>query len=296
MLRFVLREAGRLVLGLLGAALLAAAISALALPHAGDGALAFLIAWGRTLAAFLNFDFGHSAMSGGAALDELKAHLPLTLGLVAEGFAVALLVGIPIGLSFGAGPARRAAAPLIQIVSAAPIFCAGMALAFAAANLLHWPVPAATGIKSGLALWPRSAAAFQTLLLPVLTVGLAGAAAAQLALRRAGSQSAGEPWHVQLKRMGLSNWEVEGVYGLPQIFAGLLSSLGEVVLALLSAAAVAEWVFNYAGAADLFVKSVGLRDWAMVAPILLVFASLTLIGDFIGRCAAWPLTDPGTPS
>ncbi len=197
---------------------------------------------------------------------------------------------------FGAGPARRAAAPLIQIVSAAPIFCAGLALAFGAANLLHWPVPTADGIKSGLALWPRSAAEFEILLLPVLTVGLAGAAAAQLALRRAGSESAGEPWRVHLRRMGLSPLEIEGVYGLPRIFAGLLSSLGEVVLALLSAAAVAEWVFNYAGAADLFVKSVALRDWAVVAPILLSFASLTLAADFIGRCAARPLTDPGKPA
>ncbi len=97
MLRFVAREAGRLVLGLLGAVLLAAAISALAVPQAGDGAFGFLVAWGRTLAAFLDLDFGHSAMSGNAALDDLKAHLPLTLGLVAEGFVVALLVGIPVG-------------------------------------------------------------------------------------------------------------------------------------------------------------------------------------------------------
>lgn len=293
MLRFVLREAGRLALGLFGAVLLAAAIAALARPLAGDGVLHFLIAWGQTLLAFLHSDFGHSAMSGEAVLAELGARLPLTLGLVAEGFAVALIVGIPVGLLFGAGPARRAAAPLIQIVSAAPIFCAGMALAFGAANLLHWPVPTANGIKSGLALWPHSATEFEILLLPVLTVGLAGAAAAQLALRRAGAESAAEPWRVQLRRMGLSALEIEGVYGMPQIFAGLLSSLGEVVLALLSAAAVAEWVFNYAGAADLFVKSVALHDWAVAAPILLSFAVLALVADFIGRCAARPLSDPG---
>lgn len=295
MLRFVSREAGRLALGLLGSGLLAAAISALALPHAGDGPIAFLIGWGRTLNAFGHLNFGHSSISGGAALDELAAHLPLTMGLVAEGFAVALLVGIPVGFLFGAGPARRAAAPLIQIVSAAPIFCAGLALAYAAANLLHWPVPTDNGIKSGLSLWPHSAAEFETLLLPVLTVGLAGAAATQMALRRAGSDGAREPWRAQLRRMGLSAWEIEGVYGVPQILAGLLASLGEVMLALLSAAAVAEWVFSYAGAADLFVKSVALRDWAIVAPVLLSFAGLTLIADFIGRCAARPLADPGTP-
>ncbi len=295
MLRFVSREAGRLALGLLGAALLAAAISALAMPHAGDGVFAFLVAWGRTLDGFVHLDFGHSSISGEPALGELAAHLPLTLGLVAEGFAVALIVGIPVGLLFGAGPARRAAAPLIQIVSAAPIFCAGLALAFASANLLHWPVPTDNGVKTDLVLWPHSVTAFETLLLPVLTVGLAGAAAAQLALRRAGSELAGEPWRTQLHRMGLPHWEIEGVYGLPRIFAGLLSSLGEVILALFSAAVVAEWVFNYVGAADLFVKSVALHDWAIAAPVLLSFAGLTLIADFIGRCAAHPLADPGTP-
>jgi len=293
MLRFVLREGGRLALGLLGAVLLAAAIAALALPHAGDGALSFLIAWGRTLDAFAHLDWGRSAMSGDPALAELGAHLPLTLGLVAEGFAVALLVGIPVGLLFGTGPGRRAAAPLIQIVSAAPIFCAGLALAWLAANLLHWPVPIENGDKTGLALWPHGSAEFEALLLPVLTVGLSGAAAAQIALRRAGSDAAREPWRVHLRRMGLTALEIEGVYGVPRLLAGLLSSLGEVMLALLSAAAVAEWVFNYAGAADLFVRSVALHDWAVVAPVLLSFAALTLIADFFGRCAGRALADPG---
>ncbi|MEJ0027424.1 MAG: ABC transporter permease subunit [Rhizomicrobium sp.] len=293
MLRFVLREAGRTGLGLAGAVLLAAAISALATPGAGDGIWHFLVAWGRALDAFAHFDFGHSAMTGASARAELADRLPLTLGLVLEGFVIALIVGIPVGFLFGAGPARRAAAPLVQVLSAAPIFCAGLALAFVAANLLHWPVPRGTGVAAGLALVPRDARGLETLLLPVLTVGLSGAAAAQLALRRAGAESARQPWRTQLRRMGLPAWEIETVYGVPQIFAGLLTDLGEVMLALFSAAAVAEWVFNYAGAADLFVKSVALHDWAIVSPILLSFAGLTMIADLIGRCAAYPLVATG---
>jgi peptide/nickel transport system permease protein len=287
--RFVLREAGKLGLGLLGAVLLAAAIAAVARPHATDGLWYFIVAWGVTLGAMVQLDFGHSAMSGASALAELGARLPLTLGLVAEGFVVALLVGIPIGILFGSGPLRRAAAPLVQVVSAAPIFVAGLALAFLASNLLHWPVPSETGVTGGLALLPRNAREFEMLLLPVMTVGLAGAAAAQLALRRAGAQMAREPWRVQLRRMGLPAWEIETAYGAPRLFAGLLASLGEVMLALFSAAAVAEWVFDAAGAADLFVKSVALHDWAVVAPILLSFAALTMIGAFAGRCAAYPM-------
>jgi len=293
MLRFVLREAGRTGLGLAGAVLLAAAISALAMPGAGDGLWHFLVAWGRTLDAFAHLDFGHSAMTGATAREELAARLPLTLGLVLEGLLVALIVGIPVGFLFGAGPARRAAAPLVQVLSAAPIFCAGLALAFLAANLLHWPVPRGTGVAANLMLVPKNARDLEILLLPVLTVGLSGAAAAQLALRRAGAESARQPWRTQLRRMGLGAWEIETVYGVPQIFAGLLTDFGEVMLALFSAAAVAEWVFNYAGAADLFVKSVALHDWAIVSPILLSFAGLTMIADLIGRCAAYPLVATG---
>jgi peptide/nickel transport system permease protein len=93
--------------------------------------------------------------------------------------------------------------------------------------------------------------------------------------------------------MGLSSWDIEWTYGVPEVFAGLLASLGEVTLALLSAAAVVEWLFNYDGAADLFVKSVALHHWAIVAPILFAFAALTMIADSVGRCAARVLRDPG---
>jgi peptide/nickel transport system permease protein len=293
MLRFVLREAGKTALGLAGAVLLAAAIAALADRAATDGAWHFLFAWGRTLNGFLRLDFGQSLISGGPALDELGAHLPLTLGLVVEGLAVALLIGVPVGLLFGAGPTRRAAAPLVQVFAAAPVFCAGLALAYAAADLLHWPVPGLTGAATGLNFAPKDAPAFEALLLPVLTVGLAGAAAAQLALRRAGAESARQSWRTHLRWMGLSALEIETVYGAPELFASLLANLGEVVLALFSATAVAEWVFDYPGAADLFVKSVALHDWSVVAPILLTFAALVMTADLIGRCAAYPLQATG---
>jgi len=194
---------------------------------------------------------------------------------------------------FGTGPVRRAAAPLIQIVAAAPIFCAGLALVFAASNLLHWPVPMNGGARVGFALFPRSASEARAVLLPALMVGLAGAAAVQLVLHRAAADLGRQSWRIYLRRMGLSAWEIDGVYVAPQIFAGMLWSLGEVMLSLLSATAVAEWVFARPGAADLFVKSVALHDWSTAGAVLFLFAGLTLAAEFVGRCAAHPLIDPG---
>lgn len=166
-------------------------------------------------------------------------------------------------------------------------------MAFVASNLLHWSVPINAGAKIGNTVFPRSASEAQAILLPALMVGLAGAAAVQLALRRAAAEVSRESWRVFLHRMGLSAWEVEWVYAAPQILAGLLWSLGEVMLSLLSAAAVAEWVFSRPGAADLFVKSVALHDWSAAGAVLFLFASLTLTAEFVGRCVARPLIDPG---
>ena len=201
MLRFVLNEAGRLVLGLLGAVLMAAAIAAMSLPHAG--VVDFLVAWSSQLVEYAQLRFGDSTITGAPIVSEVAARLPLTIGLVIEGILIAALVGIPVGLLFGADHLRRAAAPLIQIVAAAPVFCAGLALAYGTVTILHWPVPINGAILIEPRLFPETAAQAQALLLPALTVGLAGAAVVQLALRRAAADTSQASWRFYLRRMGL---------------------------------------------------------------------------------------------
>ena len=114
----------------------------------------------------------------------------------------------------------------------------------------------------------------------------AGAAGVQLALRRAVNEARDAPYRRGLKMMGLSQFEVDRLYLVPQVFAGVLANLGEIALSLFSAAAVAEWVFGWPGAAVLFLKSVALHDWSVVALVLLSFAAITLIAEFLGSLGA----------
>ena len=290
MLDYAARQAGRLAVGLVGTVIIAAVISAVAEPRA-YGFLPFLQAAGSRLLHFLQFDFGTSVTTGTPAVTELAQRLPPTLLLVLSGGAVALLAGVPLGLLFGAGPARRAAAPFMQIVNATPVFVAGLALAYGAGHLLGWPLT--VNVPPGAFEAPEEA--FRIAALPVLTVGLAGAAAVQLALRRAASQSSGAMFRSGLKRLGLGAIEIERLYVLPQVLASLVASAEEIMLALLSAAVVAEWVFLRPGAAELFVKSVALHDWNMTALILMVFAGLTFVTGFFGRIAGYALANEGKP-
>jgi peptide/nickel transport system permease protein len=122
--------------------------------------------------------------------------------------------------------------------------------------------------------------------LPALVVGAAGAACVQLSLRRTAIKVLHAPYRAGLQMMGLRALEVDLRYVVPEFAAGLLRALGEVVLALLAAAAVAEWVFDRDGAAVLFLKSASAADWNVAALILLIFAGLKFIADFIGQLAA----------
>lgn len=276
--RLLIRQALRFALGLIGAVLLAAALGALAERGARDGAESYALAFAGKLLAFGKFDFGLSEMSGWSAFGQVAAALPYTIELAALGAVLAILVGVPLGLLLGTGPVRRAGAPLVQIIAAAPVFCAALALTWVAVRLfgLH-PVPPEGALFGG-----GAAHATAVVLIPMLTVGAAGAAVMQLALQRAASEAQQQPWRAALRRMGLPAFEVERVYVAPQVFAHLFAHLGEVVLALISAAAVAEWVFGWPGAAVLFVKSLTFGDWNVAALILFVFAAIKFAADFIG--------------
>jgi peptide/nickel transport system permease protein len=281
MVRLLLRQALRFVSGVIGAFLLAAALAALSVPGAADGTVPYWLAFAQRLTHMAQFDFGLSEVSGWSAFGMVAGAMPYTANLVFLGAIVAFLIGVPLGLLLGTGPVRRAAAPLIQIVAAAPVFCGALALSWISTQMFALrPLPPSDGIFAG-----DAAHAMAVVLLPVLTVGLAGAAAVQLALRRAASETQGEPWRAGLRMMGLPAFEIERLYVVPRVFAEVLNHLGDVTLALFSAAAVAEWVFGWPGAAVLFVKSLAFGDWNVVALVLLVFAIVKFAADFVGALA-----------
>lgn len=286
---YTLNQLMRLAAGLAGALVLAAAVAALPPPEHGLQASTFASAWLAHLHDFARLRFGTSQLSEAPAAFEVSRRLPLTLSLIGPGAVVALLFGAPLGVILGSGRQWRAASPLVQIVAAAPVFCAGLALLWAAYHVFGWH----EGRQAGAVLWTEAggkplgyAAWAHALALPVLTVGAAGAAAVQLALRHAAAQMSEAPFRRQLRLLGLSGVDADATYLAAPVAAGLFASLGEIVLALFSAAAIAEWVFGWPGMAALFVKSVALADWNVAALVLLIIAAIKLGADFCGLIAA----------
>lgn len=286
MWRSGLWQAGKLIASLIGAALLAAVLATLS--HHPHGFWPALGAFSDTVTGMGRGNFGVSAVTGHPAWRDVEAVLSSTLQLILAGFVIALVIGIPLGAVLSASRMLRAAAPLIQIIAAAPVFCAALGLIWLAVHVLHWTAPTQASAMSwsSLAVPGNWNAALRIFGLPALVVGVTGAASVQLSLRRTASAALNAPYRTGLQMMGLHAFEIDMRYVVPEFAARLLRSLGDVVLALLTAATVAEWVFNRTGAAVLFLKSVSFGDWSVAALILLIFAALKFTADFVGHIAA----------
>jgi peptide/nickel transport system permease protein len=278
------RQTGRYVLELAGAFLLAAAVAALSQAGARHGAGPYLSAVFARLNEIAHWQFGTSAMSSLPAASEIARALPVTFELVGPGLIVALVVGVPIGLLFGAGRYFRPVAPLIQVVTAIPVFCMAL-LALWLAHHFGWKISHAGSLQSWSTLM-RDAGALEAIAIPALIVGASGAAAIQLALHRAVSGAMRQPFYENLRRMGLGGFEIDRAYLPPYALIGFFRSFGEIALSLLAADAVVEWMFGWPGAADLFIHSVALHDWNVAALVLLVFAGIVLTADFLGQLGA----------
>lgn len=281
-----LLRAAQLIGSIVGAVVLASLLATLS--HPAHGLWPFLTALCERIFAAVRGDFGLSSVTGVPAMASAIDMMSFTFQLLAGGAVIALLIGIPLGILLSASRALRAAAPLIQIIAATPVFVAALALIWIAVRVLHW-----SGVSQASALsWVdlvRSdgwSAALQAFALPALTVGAAGAASVQLSIRRAAAVAWSAPYRSGLRMMGLGALDIDLHYALPEVLAALLRDLGEIALALISATAVAEWVFNRNGAAILFLKSAALGDWNVSAAALFLFVTIALIASFAGGIAS----------
>jgi peptide/nickel transport system permease protein len=257
-----------------------------AFSHHAHGVWPFLSVFADTLMNAFKGDFGRSTANGQPALHAVLLQLPATLQLVGAGALIAFVIGVPLGIFLSVSRILRAAAPLMQIVAAVPVFCAALALIFLFVHALHWNAPWQTNVGASDALHGFA--------LPALTVGAVGIAIVQLALRRKAALALAAPYRAGLRMMGLGAFEIDLRYVLPELLGALAASLGEIALALFSAAAVVEWVFHRQGAAILFLKSAAPQDWNVAALVLLIFAAIKLFVDFIGAVTACLLVPADT--
>ncbi|MCC6196186.1 MAG: ABC transporter permease [Burkholderiales bacterium] len=261
-------------------------------PEAPPEAIAaFRQAWGldrplweqylRYFRAIAEGNLGRSMRDGRPALDLVLERVPATLAITVPALLLKLAIGIPAGI-FAALRRNQIADRMTMIFSVAgftvPNFVLGLVLVLIFSVHLGW-LP-----SGGDDTWRHA-------ILPIVTLGTAGAAVLARFTRSAMLEVLGQPYIRAASAKGLSWRRVVLSHALPNAAIPTVTIVGFMVGSLVAGAVVVESVFSWPGVGRLLVVAVANRDLAVVQAILLLVA-LCMVGANLAVDALYGWIDP----
>ncbi|WP_028708992.1 ABC transporter permease [Propionicicella superfundia] len=233
------------------------------------------VAW---LGGLLRFDLGTSLITHTPIGAEIAEKLSVTLPLCVAGIAVALVIGVPLGV-YGAlrhrTTAGRVVAYVAQAAAAVPVLWTGLILILllgrgvGAVSLL----PTQGFPKDG---WADPAAALASIALPALTIGIVEGAVVLRYMRSAVLNEMNLDYIRTAMSRGLTRTGAVLRHGVPNASISVLSVVGLQTASLVGGAVVIEELFALPGLGAKLVSDVGNRDLLSVQGIMVVLTGLVL--------------------
>jgi len=227
--------------------------------------------WLGYFGAVLTGDLGRSMRDGRPALDLVLERVPQTLAITLPALAIKLGLGIPAGVyaalhrnSF----ADRAVMALAVAGFTIPSFVLGLLLVLVFAVQLGW-LP-----SGGDGTWRHA-------VLPVVTLGIGGAAVLARFTRSAMLEVLGQPYIRTASAKGVPWRLVVSRHALPNAAIPTVTIVGFMVGTLIAGAVVVESVFSWPGVGRLLVTAVANRDLAVVQCVLLLVAATMVMANLV---------------
>ena len=228
----------------------------------------------RYLRALSHGDFGASLRERDFTVAELiRQGLPVSVSLGLAALLLAVLVGIPAGIAAALTQHQRtdyALSALSALGLALPSFVVGPLLALIFGLTLGW-LPVAG--------WAPGSVRY--LVLPAVTLALP-VSAALLRLTRASLLEVLRTGFVRSARArGLGPTRVLLRHALPPALLPVVSYLGPAVAFIVTGSLVVETVFGLPGSGRYLVQGAIDRDYPLVMGMIVVYAVLTLLMNFL---------------
>ena len=221
--------------------------------------------------AILQGDLGRSMRDGRDAIVLVTERIPATLALTLPALAIKICLGIPAGI-YAALHRNSRADRVVMIIAVAgftvPSFVLGLLLVLVFAVQLGW-LP-----SGGQESWRHG-------ILPVITLGLGGAAVLARFTRSAMLEVLGQPFIRTASAKGVPWRAVVTGHALPNAAIPTVTIIGFMVGTLIAGAVVVESVFSWPGVGRLLVVAVANRDLAVVQCILLLVAITMVCANLI---------------
>jgi len=249
------------------------------------------------LTSALSGDLGRSFSTGIPALELIFQRMPATLELAAASMAIAIVLGIPLGLYAGLRPDSKIAKGIMAgsiLGFSLPTFWVGLMLIMVFSVWLGWLPPTGRGDTVellGIQVSFLTLDGWSHLLLPATNLALFNLALL-IRLTRAGTREVMVQDYIRFARAkGLSDSRIIGVHVLKNIMIPIVTIVGLEFGSVIAFAVVTESIFAWPGMGKLLIDSINQLDRpvivAYVLLIVLMFVLINLVVDVL-----YSLLDP----
>lgn len=227
------------------------------------------------IGAMFQGDFGEAIVLRRPVADLIAQNLPYSLTLGALAFAFSSIVGIALGTISAitkSAVVERFVRGFILLGSTVPGFWLALLLILFFAVQLQWfPVSGARG--------------WDSLVLPVLTIGVGGVALVARVTRVALMDTRREDFVTLLHAKGLPARDILVRHLMPHAMLPVVTILALRIGWILGGAVTVEFVFGRPGLGSLLIRALGQRDYPVVQGCLLMLALAVMLGTLIGDVA-----------
>ncbi|HEY7432686.1 MAG TPA: ABC transporter permease [Streptosporangiaceae bacterium] len=240
----------------------------------------FWIRYWHWLSGVLQGHLGDSLTSSQPVTSILAQRLPVTFELVLYGFAVSILLSVPVAVLAAHRPGGVADRISMVIsmtgLSVAPYVLALLLVLVFAVNLRVLPAIGFVPLSQSVAGNIRS------LTLPAVAIGFPLACFYTRLLRAdIVEQMQSEDYVITAKAKGVSPWRVLVRHALRNSMFGFLTVIGLNLGTLIGATVIIEQIFSLPGIGQVLLQSINDRDVIVVEAVVLVFALVVVLANLL---------------
>jgi peptide/nickel transport system permease protein len=235
----------------------------------------------RYLGRLFRGDLGKSYARKSDVGQLIASRLPPTLLLMLAAIIAELLIGLPAGVFAASRRGRlsdKTAMTLSFVSVSTPQFVVGLTLLYVFAYLLGWFPLGGYG-------------SFPHLILPALTLGLAGGGWYSRMMRSSMIEVLRNDYIRTARAKGMPEWRVILKHGLRNAILPVVAMVGLDVGIFMSGVVVVENVFGWPGIGQLMWQAIQSLDIPIIMGITTVAACFIVAGNFIADMIS-PLIDP----
>lgn len=243
------------------------------------------------LSSAVTGDFGHSMINRSAVADDLQRAAPLSLEMAVLALAVAVLVGVPLGIVTAIRKHSlfdEAVRGFSGLGVAIPEFWLSMIAIFVFALKLKW-LPAGGHVPIGDGLLAH----IESMTLPVLVLATSGAAILTRQTRSAMMRVLGSQYILAARASGVRRRDLYLKLALRNALIPVTTVTGLVAGSLLGGTVLLERVFVKPGIGTLLIKSAIAKDFPVTQAIMLLLVVLILVINLLVD-VSYLILDPRT--